>query len=65
MRQPPPTSSFSFIYLLLGLGNPNSDGPDFVKVAAIQAITEGKNQYACGRGVLGHRIFGPPRSFRN
>ena len=30
----------------LGPGNPNSDGPDFVKAAAVQAITEGKNQYA-------------------
>ncbi|XP_010534655.1 PREDICTED: uncharacterized protein LOC104810152 [Tarenaya hassleriana] len=36
----------------LGQGFPNFDGPDFVKEAAIQAITDGKNQYARGHGVL-------------
>ncbi|XP_043706284.1 probable N-succinyldiaminopimelate aminotransferase DapC [Telopea speciosissima] len=35
----------------LGQGFPNFDGPDFVKEAAIQAIREGKNQYARGYGV--------------
>ncbi|XP_073007312.1 uncharacterized protein [Typha latifolia] len=35
----------------LGQGFPNFDGPDFVKEAAIQAIKEGKNQYARGYGV--------------
>lgn len=35
----------------LGQGFPNFDGPDFVKEAAIQAIREGKNQYARGFGV--------------
>ncbi|GAB2242763.1 hypothetical protein Droror1_Dr00019538 [Drosera rotundifolia] len=36
----------------LGQGFPNFDGPDFVKEAAIQAIKDGKNQYARGYGVL-------------
>ncbi|XP_054796254.1 uncharacterized protein LOC129301684 [Prosopis cineraria] len=35
----------------LGQGFPNFDGPDFVKEAAIQAIRDGKNQYARGSGV--------------
>ncbi|KAJ8773363.1 hypothetical protein K2173_028540 [Erythroxylum novogranatense] len=35
----------------LGQGFPNFDGPDFVKEAAIQAIRDGKNQYARGYGV--------------
>ncbi|KAK1315075.1 hypothetical protein QJS10_CPA06g02406 [Acorus calamus] len=35
----------------LGQGFPNFDGPEFVKEAAIQAIREGKNQYARGYGV--------------
>lgn len=35
----------------LGQGFPNFDGPDFVKEAAIQAIREGKNQYARGYGI--------------
>ncbi|XP_031497894.1 uncharacterized protein LOC116262560 [Nymphaea colorata] len=35
----------------LGQGFPNFDGPEFVKEAAIQAIQEGKNQYARGHGV--------------
>ncbi|KAI3888667.1 hypothetical protein MKW92_011651 [Papaver armeniacum] len=35
----------------LGQGFPNFDGPEFVKDAAIQAIKEGKNQYARGYGV--------------
>lgn len=35
----------------LGQGFPNFDGPDFVKDAAIQAIKEGKNQYARGFGI--------------
>ncbi|KAK6938433.1 Aminotransferase, class I/classII [Dillenia turbinata] len=35
----------------LGQGFPNFDGPDFVKEAAIQAIKDGKNQYARGCGV--------------
>ncbi|KAL5704274.1 hypothetical protein ACHQM5_022724 [Ranunculus cassubicifolius] len=35
----------------LGQGFPNFDGPDFVKEAAIQAIKDGKNQYARGYGV--------------
>ncbi|XP_074279492.1 uncharacterized protein LOC141604848 [Silene latifolia] len=35
----------------LGQGFPNFDGPEFVKAAAIQAINEGKNQYARGYGV--------------
>lgn len=35
----------------LGQGFPNFDGPDFVKDAAIQAIKDGKNQYARGYGV--------------
>lgn len=35
----------------LGQGFPNFDGPEFVKEAAIQAIKEGKNQYARGFGV--------------
>lgn len=35
----------------LGQGFPNFDGPEFVKQAAIQAINEGKNQYARGFGV--------------
>ncbi|KAI3984134.1 hypothetical protein MKX01_035261 [Papaver californicum] len=35
----------------LGQGFPNFDGPEFVKDAAIQAIKEGKNQYARGCGV--------------
>ncbi|XP_042033657.1 probable N-succinyldiaminopimelate aminotransferase DapC [Salvia splendens] len=35
----------------LGQGFPNFDGPDFVKEAAIQAIRDGKNQYARGCGV--------------
>lgn len=35
----------------LGQGFPNFDGPDFVKDAAIQAIRDGKNQYARGHGV--------------
>ncbi|XP_031390527.1 uncharacterized protein LOC116203017 [Punica granatum] len=35
----------------LGQGFPNFDGPDFVKQAAIQAINEGKNQYARGYGI--------------
>ncbi|CAI0434195.1 unnamed protein product, partial [Linum tenue] len=35
----------------LGQGFPNFDGPDFVKEAAIQAIKDGKNQYARGFGV--------------
>ncbi|CAN6931860.1 unnamed protein product [Brassica oleracea] len=36
----------------LGQGFPNFDGPDFIKEAAIQAIKDGKNQYA--------RAFGAP-----
>ncbi|KAL0724314.1 hypothetical protein Bca4012_038913 [Brassica carinata] len=36
----------------LGQGFPSFDGPDFVKEAAIQAIRDGKNQYA--------RAFGAP-----
>ncbi|XP_010939394.1 uncharacterized protein [Elaeis guineensis] len=35
----------------LGQGFPNFDGPNFVKEAAIQAIREGKNQYARGHGI--------------
>ncbi|KAI9106459.1 hypothetical protein K1719_021987 [Acacia pycnantha] len=35
----------------LGQGFPNFDGPDFVKEAAIQAVRDGKNQYARGPGV--------------
>ncbi|KAG4929099.1 hypothetical protein JHK85_055585 [Glycine max] len=35
----------------LGQGFPNFDGPKFVKEAAIQAIRDGKNQYAQGYGV--------------
>uniref|UniRef100_A0A803M5B7 Aminotransferase class I/classII large domain-containing protein n=1 Tax=Chenopodium quinoa TaxID=63459 RepID=A0A803M5B7_CHEQI len=35
----------------LGQGFPNFDGPEFVKAAAIQAINDGKNQYARGYGV--------------
>ncbi|KNA05988.1 hypothetical protein SOVF_185260 [Spinacia oleracea] len=35
----------------LGQGSPNFDGPEFVKEAAIQAINDGKNQYARGYGV--------------
>ncbi|XP_058754227.1 uncharacterized protein LOC131627388 isoform X2 [Vicia villosa] len=35
----------------LGQGFPNFDGPDFVKEAAIQAIRDGKNQYARGYGI--------------
>ncbi|KAJ6412691.1 hypothetical protein OIU84_005689 [Salix udensis] len=35
----------------LGQGFPNFDGPEFVKEAAIQAIKDGKNQYARGYGV--------------
>eukprot|EP01018_Ginkgo_biloba_P034424 Gb_14416 [translate_table: standard] len=35
----------------LGQGFPNFDGPEFVKEAAIQAVKEGKNQYARGYGV--------------
>ncbi|KAK7385217.1 hypothetical protein VNO78_30930 [Psophocarpus tetragonolobus] len=35
----------------LGQGFPNFDGPEFVKEAAIQAIRDGKNQYARGCGV--------------
>ncbi|XP_019430669.1 PREDICTED: uncharacterized protein LOC109337997 [Lupinus angustifolius] len=35
----------------LGQGFPNFDGPEFVKEAAIQAIKDGKNQYARGCGV--------------
>ncbi|MFS7996503.1 putative aminotransferase, class I/classII, pyridoxal phosphate-dependent transferase, major [Helianthus anomalus] len=35
----------------LGQGFPNFDGPDFVKEVAIQAIKDGKNQYARGFGV--------------
>ena len=35
----------------LGQGFPNFDGPDFVKNAAIEAIKEGKNQYARGYGI--------------
>ncbi|XP_047048892.1 probable N-succinyldiaminopimelate aminotransferase DapC [Lolium rigidum] len=35
----------------LGQGFPNFDGPDFVKEAAIKAISAGKNQYARGYGV--------------
>ncbi|KAJ6846641.1 uncharacterized protein M6B38_282540 [Iris pallida] len=35
----------------LGQGFPNFDGPDFVKEAAIEAIRDGKNQYARGYGV--------------
>ncbi|KAI3750904.1 hypothetical protein L2E82_21814 [Cichorium intybus] len=35
----------------LGQGFPNFDGPDFVKDAAIQAIKDGKNQYARGYGI--------------
>ncbi|CAK8566375.1 unnamed protein product [Lathyrus sativus] len=34
----------------LGQGFPNFDGPEFVKEAAIQAIRDGKNQYAPGHG---------------
>ncbi|KAK7351131.1 hypothetical protein VNO77_10352 [Canavalia gladiata] len=34
----------------LGQGFPNFDGPEFVKEAAIQAIRDGKNQYARGYG---------------
>ncbi|KAL2317779.1 hypothetical protein Fmac_031655 [Flemingia macrophylla] len=35
----------------LGQGFPNFDGPEFVKEAAVQAIRDGKNQYARGSGV--------------
>uniref|UniRef100_A0A2P2QPW1 Aminotransferase class I/classII large domain-containing protein n=1 Tax=Rhizophora mucronata TaxID=61149 RepID=A0A2P2QPW1_RHIMU len=35
----------------LGQGFPNFDGPEFVKEAAIQAIKDGKNQYARGYGI--------------
>ncbi|XP_057809695.1 uncharacterized protein LOC131024202 [Salvia miltiorrhiza] len=35
----------------LGQGFPNFDGPEFVKEAAIEAIRDGKNQYARGYGV--------------
>ncbi|XP_044476026.1 probable N-succinyldiaminopimelate aminotransferase DapC [Mangifera indica] len=35
----------------LGQGFPNFDGPEFVKEAAIQAINDGKNQYARGFGI--------------
>ncbi|KAI4320522.1 hypothetical protein MLD38_033993 [Melastoma candidum] len=35
----------------LGQGFPNFDGPEFVKEAAIQAVRDGKNQYARGYGV--------------
>ncbi|KAE9584368.1 putative pyridoxal phosphate-dependent transferase (mitochondrion) [Lupinus albus] len=32
-------------------GFPNFDGPEFVKDAAVQAIKDGKNQYARGYGI--------------
>ncbi|KAL5992867.1 hypothetical protein ACLOJK_013786 [Asimina triloba] len=35
----------------LGQGFPNFDGPEFVKEAAIQAVRDGKNQYARGYGI--------------
>ncbi|KAJ1378046.1 Pyridoxal phosphate-dependent transferase, major domain [Sesbania bispinosa] len=35
----------------LGQGFPSFDGPEFVKEAAIQAIRDGKNQYARGFGI--------------
>ncbi|KAL2339814.1 hypothetical protein Fmac_007754 [Flemingia macrophylla] len=35
----------------LGRGIPNFDGPEFIKEAAIQAIRDGNNQYAPGKGV--------------
>ena len=35
----------------LGQGFPDTDGPEFVKRAAIAAITDGQNQYARGSGV--------------
>ncbi|KAK7282742.1 hypothetical protein RIF29_11762 [Crotalaria pallida] len=35
----------------LGQGFPNFDGPEFVKEAAIQAIRDGKNQYARDYGI--------------
>ncbi|XP_010678294.2 uncharacterized protein LOC104893637 isoform X2 [Beta vulgaris subsp. vulgaris] len=35
----------------LGQGFPNFDGPEFVKTAAIEAISDSKNQYARGYGV--------------
>ena len=35
----------------LGQGFPNFDGPEFIKNAAIEAIKEGKNQYARGYGI--------------
>lgn len=35
----------------LGQGFPNFDGPEFVKEAAVEAIRDGKNQYARGCGV--------------
>ena len=35
----------------LGQGFPNFDGPDFVKEAAVKAITEGKGQYAQMAGI--------------
>ncbi|KAF1868847.1 hypothetical protein Lal_00048126 [Lupinus albus] len=35
----------------LGQGFPNFDGPEFVKDAAVQAIKDGKNQYARGYGI--------------
>jgi len=35
----------------LGQGFPDTDGPEFVKRAAIEAITAGQNQYARGSGV--------------
>ncbi len=35
----------------LGQGSPDTDGPEFVKRAAVNAITGGENQYARGSGV--------------
>ncbi|KAK7410585.1 hypothetical protein VNO78_01480 [Psophocarpus tetragonolobus] len=35
----------------LGRGYPNFDGPEFIKESAVQAIRDGKNQYAPGFGV--------------
>ena len=35
----------------LGQGFPDTDGPDVVKLAAVDAILAGENQYAPGAGI--------------
>ncbi|KAG9136485.1 hypothetical protein Leryth_018967 [Lithospermum erythrorhizon] len=44
-------TQMSMLAINLGQGFPNFDGPQFVKDAAIEAIQDGKNQYARGYGV--------------